>query len=296
MDELCICFYWSISCLRRHGGFNPWCTWRPTWPLEPVRAVGLAPCPVTDHVLALWSLLTIAIGAIALTQASLSGILRQKKSSRLLGDKDDRRRFNPIIMSRQLSPRGSTQTAGAYRRISSLPAKIMSSLYQDVSNLRDWIIGVSDNGWTTYVHSFQWLQHFVTFTNMHKVGRYRLLIIDGHESHISADFQALCTQQEIIALCIPAHSFYMLQLLSIGCFGPLKCVCGDLVSSLARVGTTHVSKQDFLSTFKCAFPSGLSRENIIASFCGAGLVPFDPERVISSINIRLWTLSPPSPT
>jgi len=44
------------------------------------------------------------------------------------------------------------------------------------------------------------------------VGSYRLLIIDGHESHQSLEFQNLCEESKIIALCqrkVDFHRFFV---------------------------------------------------------------------------------------
>jgi hypothetical protein len=54
------------------------------------------------------------------------------------------------------------------------------------------------------------------------VGSYVLLILDGYESHKSLAFQDLCKKSKIITFCMPAHSSYILQLLDVGCFAPLK--------------------------------------------------------------------------
>ena len=36
-------------------------------------------------------------------------------------------------------------------------------------------------------------------------------------------------------------------------------------------------------------------KNIIAKFCGTGLVPYDPEAVLSKLDIKLRTPTPTSP-
>ncbi|KAF2192836.1 CENP-B protein, partial [Zopfia rhizophila CBS 207.26] len=54
------------------------------------------------------------------------------------------------------------------------------------------------------------------------VGVRRLLVINGHESHNSLEFQQLCKEKNIITLYMPSHSSHLLQPLNVGCFGPLK--------------------------------------------------------------------------
>jgi hypothetical protein len=94
------------------------------------------------------------------------------------------------------------------------------SWYHD--NPKDWRIALSDNGWTTNEVGVAWLQHFIEHTTPRTVGGYRLLILDGHESHNSIRFQDICKENNIITLCMPAHASHILQPLDVGCFAPLK--------------------------------------------------------------------------
>jgi hypothetical protein len=54
---------------------------------------------------------------------------------------------------------------------------------------KDWVITVSENGWITNDIGYEWIQHFEKYTRSRTIGQYRLLILNGHESHISAQFQ-----------------------------------------------------------------------------------------------------------
>jgi hypothetical protein len=42
-------------------------------------------------------------------------------------------------------------------------------------------------------------------------GKYRLLILDGHESHHSTEFELYCQQNNIITLCMPPHSSHLVD-------------------------------------------------------------------------------------
>jgi hypothetical protein len=87
----------------------------------------------------------------------------------------------------------------------------------------DWTIGVSENGWTTDESGLAWLKEvFNKHTQSRTAGKYRLLILDGHGSHVTAEFDQYCTQNSIIVLCMPAHSFHILQPLDVSCFAVLK--------------------------------------------------------------------------
>jgi hypothetical protein len=61
--------------------------------------------------------------------------------------------------------------------------------YQDPNLPSDWRIEVSENVWTTDKIGLRWLQNlFIPATNGRTTGRYRLLVLDGHGSHLTPEF------------------------------------------------------------------------------------------------------------
>ncbi|KAH5050569.1 hypothetical protein HBI73_243490 [Parastagonospora nodorum] len=111
----------------------------------------------------------------------------------------------------------------------------------------DWVIQVSFTGWTNNDLALAWLEHFDSHAK--SVGAYRLLIIDGHESHCAVDSQGRCKEKKIITLCMPAHSSHLLQPLDVACFSPLKRAYGDGVSALARSRIHHINKETFQNSW-----------------------------------------------
>ncbi|KAJ0130623.1 Ankyrin repeat domain-containing protein 50 [Fusarium oxysporum f. sp. albedinis] len=157
----------------------------------------------------------------------------------------------------------------------------------------DWVIAMSQNGWTNNKRGLEWLKHFDRRTADRSVGSYRLLILDGHESHHSVEFERYCEANKIITLCKPAHASHLLQPLDIGCFGPLKTAYGREIEHLIRRSIRHISKTEFFPAFVAAFQATMTEKNIRGSFRGADLVPFDPESVISNLDVQLRTPTPP---
>jgi hypothetical protein len=166
--------------------------------------------------------------------------------------------------------------------------------YQDQKLPRDWRIEISPNGWTTDEIGLRWLKNlFIPTTTGCTTGKYRLLVLDGHGSHLTPQFNQICSENHIIPICMPAHSSHKLQPLDVGCFAPLKKAYGSLVEKKMRLGINHIDKLDFLEAFPKARESAFKAETIRNSFAGAGLVPFDPDRVLSQLNIQLKTPTPP---
>jgi hypothetical protein len=168
----------------------------------------------------------------------------------------------------------------------------LDSWYDEVEFPPQWRASVSQNGWTTNELAMDWVRHFEEFTAPRKLGVYRLLVLDGHESHHSDEFEEYCKAHNIITLCMPPHSSHILQPLDVGCFGPLKKSYGRQIEHLMRQQCTHVTKEDFIPAFRVAFGESLTESNIQGGFRGAGLIPFDPERVISALDLKLRTLTP----
>jgi len=174
----------------------------------------------------------------------------------------------------------------------------LANWYQECDLPPTWRIATTDNGWTTNEKGMDWIRHFDFHTASRTKGTYRLLILDGHDSHHSEEFEAYCKGHNIITLCMPPHSSHLLQPLDVGCFGPLKKAYSRQIEQLMRMSITHISKLEFLCGFKEAFFASITEKNIQGGFAGAGLVPYDPERVISKLDVRIRTPTPPasSPT
>jgi hypothetical protein len=64
------------------------------------------------------------------------------------------------------------------------------------------------------------------------------------------------------------------------------------IEKLMRLRINHITKLEFLPAFGQAFKA-FTEQNIQAGFRAAGLVPYDPERVISCLDLRLRTPTPP---
>jgi len=72
----------------------------------------------------------------------------------------------------------------------------------------------------------------------------------------------------------------------------MKKAYGRQIEDPMRVRVTHISKVEFLCAFREAFFASMTRENIQGGFMGAGLVPHNPERVLSKLDVRIRTPSP----
>ena len=164
--------------------------------------------------------------------------------------------------------------------------------YKDDIIPHDWSIGVSDNGQTTNEIGLTQLNLFHNYTKDRTVGTHRLLVLDGHNSHISAEFDQFCLDHQIVVLCMPAHSSHLLQPLDVGCFSVLKQLYGRLIQQIISHGVNHIDKRKFLPLYRQARQTALHQNNIQAGFAATGLVPYSPDRVLAQLYTEYRTLLP----
>ncbi len=67
--------------------------------------------------------------------------------------------------------------------------------------------------------ALQWLELvFFPQTAPSDPSKARLLILDGHGSHTTAEFMTMCYLHNVYLLFLPAHTPHVLQPLDLGCF------------------------------------------------------------------------------
>ena len=137
------------------------------------------------------------------------------------------------------------------------------------------------------------MKHFDKHTTTRAKGLYRILVLDRHKSHESAEFQEYCKAHNIITLGLPPHSSHLTQPLDVGCFSVLKRAYGRQIETFIKAHINHITKVEFFLAFVAAYRESITAQNAQAGFRGAGLVPFDPQAVLSKLDVRLRTLTPP---
>ncbi|RKK07648.1 hypothetical protein BFJ65_g17853 [Fusarium oxysporum f. sp. cepae] len=147
----------------------------------------------------------------------------------------------------------------------------------------------SETGWTSHELGKEWLVGvFDRFTKAKaRNGRdYRLLITDGHSSHINMGFLDWCDAHRIIVAVFPPHSTHRLQPLDVSLFGPLSTAYTNrLVQWTSKTqGLTGLSKREFWVLFWGALEASFTPENIASGWGRTGLEPFDPDVVLSQVS------------
>lgn len=123
--------------------------------------------------------------------------------------------------------------------------KVENLNYQWIpANVADnWRFSCNTKEWTSIEHGLQWLRRCFEPATCNKAnGGYRLLICDGHDSHITGDFIDYCMDNNIVLLILPPHTFHLTQPLDISIFGPLKKAMATEMAPLISTGVSRILK------------------------------------------------------
>lgn len=165
---------------------------------------------------------------------------------------------------------------------------------------KDWYFSCSNKGWTSNTHGLEWLrQCFEPLTREKANGAKRVLICDGHGSHVTGSFIAHCMKNNIMLLRMPPHTSHLLQPLDVGLFGPLKRYLSSALNPFVRANISRISKREWLLGYEEARKKAFSYQNILGGWRGAGLFPWNPLKVLRHLPLTPGATSsttPMSPT
>jgi hypothetical protein len=142
------------------------------------------------------------------------------------------------------------------------------------------------NGWSCDKLGLEWLQKiFHPYTKNKAGNRRRLLIVDGHSSHVNLKFIDWADQHRIILLILPPHSTHRLQPLDVSLFSPLATAYSNQITKLMSdsFGLVSITKREFWPLFKVAWETSFTEENIKSGFSKTGIWPYNPDVVLSRI-------------
>ena len=141
----------------------------------------------------------------------------------------------------------------------------------------------SPSGWTNNDIGLAWLEQvFDRYTKAKAQLRYRLLIVDGHGSHLTQDFIEYCHQNRIILAILPPHSTQTLQPLDVVCFKSLSShYSNELDDYLQQTqGLSPLEKADFFNLFWPAWVSTFTKDLVEQAFKATGISPVNPDVIL----------------
>jgi hypothetical protein len=111
---------------------------------------------------------------------------------------------------------------------------LMDTWLDDFDGSRDRAYFASSaKGWTNDKLGLAWLKQVFDPCTKQKAGySYRLLLMDGHGSHLNLEFIEYCDANQIILGIFPPHSTLRLQPLDVGIFSPLATAYSNELDQL----------------------------------------------------------------
>ena len=114
----------------------------------------------------------------------------------------------------------------------------------------------------------------------------RILLLDGHGSHVTPEFMQFAHQHRIQLVYLPAHSSHITQPLNLGVFGPLKKRYKNFIIRNAHFDNAAAVKKHKFNTFYAKARNEVLSESLIQSaWRTAGLLPWNPNKVVNSSQI-----------
>jgi DDE superfamily endonuclease len=157
---------------------------------------------------------------------------------------------------------------------------------EDLGEKEQAFFASSTNGWSSNAFGLAYLKQVFDPSTRAKAGRKRrLLIVDGHSSHVNMEFIRTCDRLKILLIILPPHSTHRLQPLDVGCFLPLStCYSIELNKVIEKsAGLVSFTKRMFWPTFKAAWDKSMTEENILSAFAKTGIWPYKPQIILSVI-------------
>jgi hypothetical protein len=165
----------------------------------------------------------------------------------------------------------------------SRPGSHMEDWYRATSISQDYLIATSPTAYINDILALDWIRHFDQFTKLRQQGRWRLLLIDGNDSHKTYEFLRYCLDHEIIPFILRPHTTHICQPLDVSVFQPYKHYHGQEIASLHRRGVSHITKVDFLDMILSIRTSTFKASTIRSGFAKTGLWPYNPTIVLDQL-------------
>ena len=136
---------------------------------------------------------------------------------------------------------------------------------------------VSDSGWITGFLAMEWLTKcFDPATRDRADGARRLLILDGHETHVQVSFLEACWERDIVCLILPANMSNIFQPLDVDFFNLLKSAYHRQVDEY-QLGSMagRVTKAFFYQWLQRSWNATANSRQIRAAWAKSGLYPLN---------------------
>jgi hypothetical protein len=146
----------------------------------------------------------------------------------------------------------------------------------------DAFVGSTPSGWSNNDVELAWLEQVYDRCTKKKAryGRdWRLLIVDGHGSHLTMNFINYCDEHRILLAIMLPHSTHTLQLLDVVMFKPLSTAYSSALTTHLHKsqGLVPIKKGDFFPLFWEAWVASFRKQLVEKYFSATGIWPMEQE-------------------
>ncbi len=135
--------------------------------------------------------------------------------------------------------------------------KSLQTTWFPSATVPDWLYTTSENGWTANCIGVEWLKRIFIPQTATPTEAWRLLLLDGHGSHISIEFSLIAKLSHVQLLLLPAHSSHVLQPLDLAPFSVLKSRYRREIAELSTIDdAAPVKKERFITSYAKARSEG----------------------------------------
>ncbi|KAJ6436253.1 reverse transcriptase [Purpureocillium lavendulum] len=154
------------------------------------------------------------------------------------------------------------------------------------------MLATSEKGYISDRIALEWLQHFEKKTRPLDAEEKRLLLMDNCEAHYTSEFVSFCIDHNIDLFPLPPHLTHLLQPLDVGVFGPYKHWHQHILHREVADGAYDFGKSDFLYHLQEMRNRTFKKTTILSAWEKTGLYPYNPLRVLDSLQDSLSSLTP----
>ena len=150
--------------------------------------------------------------------------------------------------------------------------------------MTDGSVAMSAKGWTDREISLGCIQRYDEETKDKAGEEWRLIYLDGHDSHASLEIIQYTRRHRIVVVCLPPHTTHVLQPLDVGIFGRFKVALREEAYNYELQTGLPVDKTSALLVIGKAYLRAFTPENIRSAFRKTGMWPLD-QGVINALDI-----------
>ena len=149
------------------------------------------------------------------------------------------------------------------------------------------MIGTSPNGWISDILAIQWLDKFIKATGTSsrmKKGEKRILIFDGHGSHLTLEFLQKCEDHDILPFSFLPRSTHLCQPLDGKPFLSYKQHFRSLNNDVSYWAGKPMGKAEFLRMIEPVRLKTFKQRIIRESFKECGIYPVNNSEILSKLS------------